>query len=375
MTDAAIATSPAELRTRLARAADEARQARVDALLISPGADLRYLTGYHAHALERLTCLVVPAVGPVRLVVPQLEAPSAKASPAGNLNIEIIGWPEIDDPYQLVKSLLGDPHRVAVDDRMWAAKALALREVMPGAEQVAAGSVMRELRMRKSAGEIAALQRAGAAIDAVHAQVAGWLRPGRTENEVGRDIAAAIRAEHDTLDFIIVASGPNAASPHHACSDRRLEVGDAVVVDIGGTTAEGYCSDSTRTYSLGLPGADYQREYDALLAAQQAATTFARPGVPCEDIDSTARAILIDAGLGEFFIHRTGHGIGLETHEEPYIVGGNRTPLEVGMAFSIEPGFYRPGKWGARIEDIVVCAEDGVIVCNSRPRELAILSV
>lgn len=361
-----------ELRSRLSRAADLAGSAGIDALLVSPGADLRYLTGYHATALERLTALVLPANTSPTLVVPNLEVAAATASPAGDLDIEIVGWAETADPYALVASLLGDPDRVAVDDRMWAVKAFALQAAMPNVRQSVAGSVLRELRMRKSAPEIAALARAGAAIDAVHAAVSDWLKPGRTENEVGRDIADAIGVGHETVDFIIVASGPNGASPHHSCSDRVLQVGDVVVVDIGGTTADGYCSDSTRTYTIGEPAADFARDYQVLLTAQQAATAAVRPGVLCEELDAVARGILSDHGLGELFIHRLGHGIGLETHEDPYLVAGNRLPIAAGMAFSIEPGFYLPGFWGARIEDIVVCSEGGVVVCNDRPRELVI---
>lgn len=359
-----------ELRSRLSRAANLAGAADVDALLISPGADLRYLTGYKAPALERLTCLVLPTHGNPKLVVPHLEVAAATASPAGDLDLEIVDWAETDDPFALVASLLCAPKLVAVDDRMWAVKAFALKAAMPNVRQIAVGPILRELRMRKSVPEIAALARAGALIDDVHAQVGDWLKPGRTENEVSRNIADAIGVGHESVDFIIVGSGPNGASPHHSCSDRVLQVGDIVVVDIGGTTAEGYCSDSTRTYSIGEPASDFARDYQVLLAAQQAATVAVRPGVTCEDIDAVARDILADHGLGELFIHRLGHGIGLETHEDPYLVAGNRLPIAAGMAFSIEPGFYLPGFWGARIEDIVVCSEDGVVVCNHRPREL-----
>ena len=362
-----------EFRRRLARAASQAGIAGIDALLISPGPDLRYLTGYKANALERLTCLIVPAEGVPQLVVPQLEVPAAAASRVGELDLEVIGWRETEDSYALVRSLLINPLVVAVDDQMWAVKALALRAAMPGVDQVAAGRVMRELRMRKSPMEVAALRRAGAAIDAVHAQVAGWLRPGRSENEVGRDIASAISVEHESVDFIIVGSGPNGASPHADTSERVLQAGDIVVVDIGGMMPDGYRSDSTRVYSIGQPSPEFEHDYAVLLDAQQAATAAAVPGATCEEVDATARRTLTEHGLGKLFIHRTGHGIGLETHEDPYIVEGNDLPLEPGMAFSIEPGFYRENLWGARIEDIVVCSDEGPIVCNNRPRELAII--
>jgi Xaa-Pro aminopeptidase len=363
-----------DLRSRLRRAARATAEAELDALLVSPGPDLRYLTGYDAIPLERLTCLVLPAVGPVRIVVPALEVPAAQASGLAQLDVEIVSWQETDDPYALTASLLGTVAKVAVDDHMWAVKVLALRAAMPSVEQSAAGTVIGELRMRKSEAEIQSLVRAGHAIDAVHAQVGGFLRAGRTEREVGADIADAILAAgHVRVDFVIVASGPNGASPHHELSERVIQAGDTVVVDIGGTMPDGYCSDSTRMYSLGEPSPDVRQEYEVLKQAQAAAVAHVRPGVTCESIDAVAREHLTQAGLGGFFIHRTGHGIGLETHEEPYIVSGNDRRLEPGMAFSIEPGVYRSGSHGARIEDIVVCTADGVLSCNNRTHELVVV--
>ena len=363
-----------DLARRLSAAARGALDSGLDALLVTPGPDLRYLAGYDAVPLERLTCLVVrPDADPV-LVAPTLERPAAVASPIGELGITIRTWGETDDPFALVADIVGSARVVGVDDHMWAAKVLALREAMPAVEQRLAGEVLYALRMRKSADEVHALALAGAAIDRVHAEVPGLLRPGRTEREVGREIAELIVAEgHASVDFVIVASGPNGASPHHEVSDRVLERGDAVVVDIGGTMPDGYCSDETRTYALGDPGTEYLEAYAALLSAQEAAVAGVRPGVSCEGIDTLAREALIEAGLGEFFIHRTGHGIGLETHEEPYIVTGNSLPLQPGMTFSVEPGFYIPGRFGARIEDIVACGEEGPVLLNHRPRELVVV--
>ncbi|MBA2414545.1 MAG: aminopeptidase P family protein [Geodermatophilaceae bacterium] len=365
---------------RLPTAREAARRAGVDALLMTPGADLRYLTGYNAHATERLTCLVLPAEGDPLLVVPVLERAMVDASPAGALDLDVVGWPETDDPYAVVaahlRSALGrSPDRVAVGNRTWAEQALRLRGALPGAELTLAGSVLRELRMVKSPAEIEALRRAGQAIDRVHARMGEWLRVGRSEREVGRDIAAAILTEgHVSADFTIVGSGPNGASPHHELSDRVVQAGDVVVVDIGGTTAEGYCSDNTRTYVCGgrTPAevADY---YAVLLAAQRASTAAVRPGVTPHEVDAAARDVITAGGYGEFFIHRTGHGIGLEGHEEPYIVAGNTEPLQAGMAFSIEPGIYLPGRHGARIEDIVVCAATGADPLNVVGRDLVVL--
>ncbi|AXH95280.1 M24 family metallopeptidase [Ornithinimicrobium avium] len=365
---------PAALRDRLTSAARRAASAGLDALLVTPGADLRYLTGYAALPLERLTCLVLPSSGDPVLVVPALEEAAAAASPVGVTGMEIRTWQETDDPFALVASTLPGAGRVALDDQMWAEKVLRLRAAMPGREQTLAGDVLRELRMRKSAAEVAALREAGAAIDRVHEQVGEWLRPGRTEREVGADIAGAIReAGHETVDFVIVGSGPNGASPHHELSDRVVQAGDPVVVDIGGTTPAGYCSDSTRTYVVGDPPADFLASYEVLLRAQAEAVAHVRPGVTCSSVDATARRVITDAGYGERFIHRTGHGIGLQTHEEPYIVEGNDLVLEPGMAFSVEPGIYLPARHGARIEDIVVCTAGGVEALNRTSRELVLL--
>jgi len=253
---------------------------------------------------------------------------------------------------------------------MWALMVLRFRAALPGSRQELASTALGPLRARKSQAEVAALREAGQAIDRVHARVPGWLRAGRTEQQVAADIGDAILAEgHSQVDFTIVASGPNAASPHHTASDRVLRAGDAVVVDIGGTMPSGYCSDCTRTYVIGEPADDFAAYYQVLKDAQQAACAAVRPGVSAESIDAAAREPIEAAGYGKFFVHRTGHGIGLETHEDPYIVAGNTEPLRPGHAFSVEPGIY-PGPHGARIEDIVVCTDTGCERLNLVTREL-----
>ena len=358
---------------RLREVAAATGAAGLDALLLTPGPDLRYVTGYDAHALERLTCLVVPADGAPFLVVPRLEVPAAHASPAGALDLEIVGWDETDDPYALVSKRLGAVAAVGLADRMWALMVLRLRAALPAARQELASVALRDLRARKSPAEVAALQAAAEAIDRVHEQVPGWLRPGRTEREVAADISEAILAEgHVSADFAIVASGPNGASPHHTAADRVLQQGDAVVVDIGGTMPSGYCSDCTRTYAIGSVPAGFAAYYQVLKDAQEAACQAVRPGITAEAVDAAAREPITAAGYGEFFVHRTGHGIGLETHEDPYIVSGNSEVLQPGHAFSIEPGIY-PGPHGARIEDIVVCTADGCEQLNKVSRELIVV--
>jgi Xaa-Pro aminopeptidase len=367
---ATTALYPAE---RLRLAADATGAAGLGALLLTPGPDLRYVTGYDAQQLERLTCLALPAGGDPFLVVPRLELPAAQASPAGAFGLEMIPWDETDDPYELVARRLGPVSSVGLADRMWAMMVLRFRAALPAARQGLASVALRDLRSRKSPAEVAALREAGAAIDRVHAAVPGWLRPGRTELEVAADVAAAITSEgHARTDFVIIASGPNAASPHHEPSGRVLQPGDAVVVDIGGTMPSGYCSDCTRVYAIGSPPAEFTAYYQVLRDAQEAACAAVRPGVSAEAVDSAARTPITQAGYGPQFVHRTGHGIGLETHEDPYIVAGNAEPLAPGMAFSVEPGIY-PGPHGARIEDIVVCTEQGYERLNHVTRELVVV--
>jgi len=370
-------TGPLVTSDRVHAARSLAAETGTDLLVLTPGSDLRYLTGYHAHAMERLTALAVPRAGEPFLVVPRLEAPMVGVSPAGALGLDVLAWDETDDPFALLAGaatarLGAAPSRVAVGARTWAEHALGVQRALPGSTLELAGPVLDRLRMVKSAAEIEELALAGAAIDRVHARMVEFLTVGRTEAAVGADIAAAILEEgHVGVDFTIVGSGPNGASPHHELSDRVVQAGDVVVIDIGGQTATGYRSDCTRTYVVGgSTTPDVAEWYAVLHAAQQASVAAVRPGVTAEQVDAAARDVIADAGWGEQFIHRTGHGIGLDSHEAPYIVAGNDLPLVPGMAFSVEPGIYLAGRCGARIEDIVVCTEDGVRSLNGGPREL-----
>ena len=358
---------------RLAAAADGAARAGLAGLVITPGYDLRYLIGSRAQTFERLTALVIPADGAASVVLPRLELAALRESAAADLGLGVRDWTDGEDPYALVADALGGHARVAVTDAMPALHLLPLAEHL-GATPVLATGVLASLRMVKDDAEVEALRTAGAAIDRVHARVPGFLTPGRTEAQVAADITEAIVAEgHSQAAFVIVGSGPNGADPHHECSDRVLQHGDVVVVDIGGPVEPGYNSDCTRTYSIGEPSAEVAESYAVLQRAQAAAVAAVRPGVRAEDVDAAARDVLVDAGLGEYFVHRTGHGIGLSVHEEPYIVAGNAQPLAEGMAFSVEPGIYLPGRWGARIEDIVIVTADGCRAVNSRPHELIVV--
>ncbi|MCT7660077.1 M24 family metallopeptidase [Mycobacterium deserti] len=368
---------------RLRAAASATADAGLAGLVVTPGYDLRYLVGSRAQTFERLTALVLPAHGEPTVVVPRLELASLKESAVTELGLAVRDWTDGEDPYALVSQALGggtaessgpQAVQVAVTDSMPALHLLPLAGVL-GAVPVLATDVLRRLRMIKDAAEIDALRKAGAAIDRVHARVPDFLVPGRTEADVAADIAEAIVAEgHSEVAFIIVGSGPHGADPHHECSDRELRSGDIVVVDIGGPYEPGYNSDSTRTYSIGEPDPEVARRYAVLQRAQRAAVDAVRPGATAEQIDAAARDVLAADGLAEAFVHRTGHGIGLSVHEEPYIVAGNALPLEEGMAFSVEPGIYFPGQWGARIEDIVIVTADGALAVNNRPHDLVVVS-
>lgn len=355
---------------RIERATALAAEAGLDAVVVGPGPDLQYLVGVEGDTIERLTALLIgPSLSPT-IVVPRMELAKVRSTAVGELGLTVLEWVDGEDPYALVTGALGTVTRVGISD------ALPALHVIPVAERLdvrleLATPVLREGRMTKDAAEIAELRRAGEAIDAVHRRVPQWLRAGRTEREVAADIAEAIVAEgHRTVEFVIVGSGPNGADPHHEVSDRVIEDGDIVVVDIGGAVPSGYNSDSTRTYAVGEPDPAAAEWVAVLVSAQQAAVDAARPGTTASEVDAAARSVLAAAGLGDSFLHRTGHGIGVSVHEEPYIAPGNDLVLREGMAFSIEPGIYFPGEWGARIEDIVVVTATGCERLNTAPHEL-----
>jgi len=346
----------------------------VDVLLLSVGADLPYLTGYEAMPLERLTMLVLPREGDATLVVPRLEAPRVVERPDV---FEIVPWNEIDDPLELVTKQLPPECTIAIGNQTWAQFLVDLVERCPGTRWVKASEVVGPLRAVKDDAEIQALAKASAAADRVAVQLQGGQIPliGRTEAEVSADIGARLLAEgHHRVNFAIVAAGENAASPHHEAGGRRIRPDEVVLCDFGGTMltegGAGYCSDITRCVYTGAPPAEFTELYDVLFEAQAAGVAAATAGTTCESVDLAARRPIVDAGYGEFFIHRTGHGIGIEAHEDPYIVEGNTAILEVGHAFSIEPGIYIPGRWGARLEDIVVAGADAPRPLNKAAHRL-----
>jgi Xaa-Pro aminopeptidase len=361
-------------RDRLARAAAAAAERSVDALLITPSPDYAYLLGYAAPAMERLTCLIVTADGAPGLVLPRLEEPLARHE-LGELADEmtLVPWDEADDPIRLVQTIVAGARRVAIQDQMWARFALRLRAALDPTELVEAGPTMSSLRRVKSPEEMDRLRAAASAADAAMAAILAERLSGLTEADVGRRIRdLLLEAGHDLADFAIVASGPNSASPHHVAGERVIEAGDAIVLDIGGSR-DGYRSDTSRTAVVGNPDPEFAALYAVLREAQAAACEAVLPGIPCSEIDAVARRIIDEAGYGEAFIHRTGHGIGMETHEEPYIVSSNDEPLREGHAFSVEPGIYLRDRWGARIEDIVICTDAGGERLNTTSTELAVV--
>jgi len=375
--------SPEALASRKARLASVRQrmvESGVDVLMLSLGADLPWLTGYLAMPLERLTVLVLRQDGEAVLLVPELEA--ARVPRTGDL-FELRPWSELENPVEISSGIVGLDRKVTVgiSDRAWATSLLSLQKSLPRATWIPASRVTSDLRAVKDDFEIASLRAASAAADRVALELqAGELRlSGRTEAEVSDDIAARLVAEgHETVNFAIVGSGPNGASPHHDAGERVIGRGDVVVCDFGGALAldgdVGYCSDITRTVAIGEPfDPDILRYYEVLKRAQQAGVDAVKPGVSAESVDIATRNVIEDAGLGEYFIHRTGHGIGIEEHEDPYIVLGNEVILEPGHSFSIEPGIYVSGRFGMRLEDIVVVRDDGAESLNKVDHSMVLL--
>lgn len=347
---------------RLERARQAMRAQGVDVALLSLGLDMPYLTGYNAMPLERLTMLVLPANGDAVMVIPRLEAP--RVQPMPNV-FSLLPWNETDDPVaitaELVRSAAPSSRVIAVGDQMWARFLVDLMPLLPNTQYRRSVDVIGSLRMRKDSAEIEALRAAGSAVDKIAGELqAGHIAlVGRTEAQVSADLSARIIAQgHDVVNFAIVAAGENAASPHHHPGGRVIQPNEIVLCDFGGTM-NGYCSDITRCVYTGEPSSEVAEAYAVLFEAEAAAVRAATVGTPCEEVDAVARRVITAAGFGEYFIHRTGHGIGLDAHEDPYIVSGNSLALEAGHAFSIEPGIYMPGKWGMRLEDIVVATVDG----------------
>ncbi len=362
----------ADLGKRIARARERMNELDIEVLLLSVGADLPYLTGYEAMPLERLTMFVLPATGDAHLVVPRLEAP--RVTPQPDL-FDIVPWEETDDPIRLVAKLVGPATRsAAIGDNTWARFVLDLQRARPHTSFLRATRIMAPIRMVKDGHEIDALRAAAEAVDAIAVEMRDLSFVGRSELDLHRELVERMLARgHERSNFAIVAAGEHAASPHHEpTAERIVAPGDIVLCDFGGTM-HGYCSDITRMFHAGEPTAEVRDAYAVLVEAQEAGVRAATVGTPCARVDAAAREVIGAAGLGAYFMHRVGHGIGQEAHEDPYMVAGNDAPLEAGHAFSVEPGIYIPGRFGMRLEDIVVAAENGPIRLNNAPRDLALV--
>ncbi|MGQ5574411.1 peptidase M24 [Streptomyces sp. ZS0098] len=362
-----------DYKDRMDRAARQAADAGLAGLLVAPGPDLVWLTGYAPPAVtERLTLLVLAAGREPVLVVPTLEAPDAEKA-TGAPALALRDWTDGKDPYALTAALLDDRGRFGVSDNAWALHLLGLQQALPGTSYVSLTDALPMLRAVKDAAELERLAAAGAAADAAFEEIRNVRFSGRPESEVAADLAALLRRfGHSQVDFTIVASGPNGANPHHEAGDRRIERGDMVVLDFGGLK-DGYGSDTSRTVHVGEPTEEERRVHDLVREAQEAGFRAVRPGAACQDVDRAARAVIAEAGYGEYFVHRTGHGIGVTTHEPPYMIEGEERPLVPGMCFSVEPGVYLPGRFGVRIEDIVTVTDDGGRRLNDTERGMVIV--
>lgn len=338
----------------------------VDVTLLSIGADLPYFVGYEASPSERITVLVIPRAGTPTLFLPELEAP--RVSPG---EFEVVPWAETDNPIQMA-ARTASPSTVAVGDHMWSVFLTRFQDEWRHASWLPASEVTTELRMRKDPEEIECLRNAAHGVDRVMARIPDEVKfEGRSEVDVARELQAmTVEEGHEVSEFAIVGSGPNGASPHHHAGDRVIETGDLVVCDFGGRW-NGYYSDSTRTFVVGEASDEQVEIHEIVQSSNEAGRDAVQAGVSCQEIDRASRRVIEEAGYGDYFIHRTGHGIGLEVHEHPYMVEGNVRPLEDGMSFSVEPGIYLPDRFGVRVEDIVVC---GVGSLNESERGLVPVS-
>jgi len=358
---------------RMRRVVADAVHAGLDGLLVTPGPELVWLTGYRPTAItERLTMLALTPDREPTLLVPTLERPDAEGA-VGAPSLTIVDWADGEDPFARASALIPEHTTMGISDSAWAMHLLGLQAALPGSSYRSLTQSQPMLRAVKDANELARLEAAGAAADATYEQILGVRFAGRKETDVAADLARLLREfGHEQVDFTVVGSGPNGANPHHEAGERFIEPGDAVVLDFGGLM-DGYGSDTSRTVCVGEPSAEVREVHEIVREAQQAGVEAVRPGVACQEIDRAARKVITDAGYGDRFLHRTGHGIGTTTHEPPYMIEGEEQPLVPGMCFSVEPGIYLAGRFGVRIEDIVTVTETGWLRFNNTERRLRIV--
>jgi Xaa-Pro aminopeptidase len=362
-----------DFAARMRRVVSSAVDKGLAGVIVTPGPDLVWLTGYQPTAItERLTMLVLSSVNEPTLLVPILERADAETA-EGASSVSLVDWADGTDPYEVASSLLRPDGEFGISDSAWAMHLLGLQEALPRSRYRSLTESLPMMRAVKDNNELMRLAAAGVAADSAYGEIIQKRFAGRLESELAADLADLLREfGHEQVDFTIVGSGPNGANPHHEAGDRVIKLGDAVVLDFGGLR-HGYGSDTTRTVCVGEPTSEIREVHEIVRQAQQAGVDAVRPGVSCQEIDRAARKIITDAGYGEQFIHRTGHGIGVTTHEPPYMVEGEEQPLVQGMCFSVEPGIYLAGKFGVRIEDIVTVTSDGGQRLNNTDRGLLVV--
>lgn len=342
----------------------------VDCFVAAPSANMQYLTGFAEPAHERFMALLVPAEGLPVLVVPSLSAESARQEAFGVGDIRV--WEDHDGVEPVLREVAQEMDLatavVAIDEELPALFLLKLQQVLPAALYRPGTEIWAEARIRKDEDELWHIAQASRYADAAFGAGLSVCAAGNTE----REVACAIQAEIEVLGaemafgLPIVAAGRHSAQPHYRTTSTVLHPTDVVVIDYG-ARLNGYNSDMTRTVCIGDATPEIQKVYKTVYDAHYAARAIVKPGVTAEAVDAAAREVIERAGYGEFFVHRTGHGIGLSVHEPPYLVRGNKQVLEEGMCFSIEPGIYLPGRFGVRIENLVVVTADGHQSLNAEP--------
>jgi Xaa-Pro dipeptidase len=355
---------------RIEKVQEEMRRQEFEYLVLGPSSNMFYFTGLKTSADERLQLLLIPASGTPDVILPEMYKDKANEVIAGRF--PLFTWPDQQDPVELVKKTVqkADYHRIAVDDTLWSSHFISVMQVFQECTFAPASLVIDPLRQFKDDQEIMLLAKSGELADMVMEKVREEIRPGISEKELAGFIELSYRQLADDIAFKpIVASGPNGASPHHSSGERKFKVGDFIVVDCGGMH-NGYCSDITRTFCLGKADGKMKKVYQAVRDANEKAFDTIAQVCSGEEADAAAREVITSTGYGPNFTHRTGHGIGLDVHEAPYLVAGNKEKILPGMVFSVEPGIYLNGRFGVRIEDIVAVTATGPQRLNRFSREL-----
>ncbi|MBL7064589.1 MAG: aminopeptidase P family protein [Anaerolineae bacterium] len=362
-------------QSRCADAQERMRVQGLDYLLVAPSSDMFYLVGYAGHITERLTVFVLPAQGEPTMVLPAFEA--GRMQPLATF-FSLETWEEMDDPYAALTRVLKDdakrPIQVGVSDQQWASFLLGYQDALSEASFVLGSRITGPMRITKRPEEIELLRAVNRFNDAAFTEFVTMPMAGMTERQL-YDRLAGLMKKHgqDSVAFANPYSGPNAGKPHNIPGDRVVREGDVVFFDFGGVY-KGYYSDTTRAVVVGSMPEEFEKVYNVVREAQQAAIDAIRPGVPIGDVDVAAREVITEAGYGPNFLHRVGHGLGLDEHEPPYLTSDNREPLQVGMTFSVEPGIYFPGRWGVRIEDTLLVTETGGERLSHCSRDIQVVS-